>query len=143
MSQTLFSITWFLRAGCDAIFTGRSSLKDKTSGHGEISLYELTENSKDYKGTLALNCWNDLWFFKYSIFSPARHDATSAIAMSASIQKQSVTAKAHMLAGQPSGRRVHGWKMQEGKGNEIPADLHRACTVCTESKTKAPISEEI
>jgi len=24
-SQTLFPITWFLRAGCDAIFTGRSS----------------------------------------------------------------------------------------------------------------------
>jgi len=64
LSQTLFPITWFLRAGCDAIFTGQSSLKDKTSGHGEISLYELTENSKDFKGTLALNCWNDLWFFK-------------------------------------------------------------------------------
>jgi len=63
MSQTLFPITWFMRAGCDAVFTGRSSLKDKSSGHGEISLYELTEKSKDYKGTLALNCWNDLWFF--------------------------------------------------------------------------------
>jgi len=73
MSQTQFPIIWFLRAGCDAIFTGRSSLKDKTSGHGEISLYELTENSKNYKGMLALNCWNDLWFFKYSISSPARH----------------------------------------------------------------------
>jgi len=35
-----------------------------SSGHGEISPYELTENSKDYKGTLALNCWNDLWFCK-------------------------------------------------------------------------------
>jgi len=137
MSQTLFPITWFLRAGCDAIFTGRSSLKDKMSGHGEISLYELTENSKDYKGTLALNCWNDLWFFKYSIFSPARHDAASAIAMSASIQKQSATAKAHVLAGHASGRRVHGWKMQEGKGNEVLADLHCSCTICTESKTEA------
>jgi len=63
MSQTLFPIAWFLRAGCDVIFTGRSSLKDKTSEHGEISLYyysELTENSKDYKGMSALNCWNDL-----------------------------------------------------------------------------------
>ena len=75
------------------IFTERSSLKDKTSGHQETSLYELTENSKDYKDTLALNCWNNLWVFKYLIFSPARHDAASAIAMSASIQKQSVTAK--------------------------------------------------
>jgi len=89
MSQTLFPITWFMRAGCDAVFTGRSSLEDKSSGHGEISLYELTAKSKDYKGTLAPNCWNDLWFFKLSIFSPARHDAASAIAMSASIQKQS------------------------------------------------------
>jgi len=138
MSQTLFPITWFLRAGCEAMFTGRSSLKDKTSGHGEISLYELTENSKDYKGTLALNCWNDLWFFKYSIFSPTRHDAASAIAMSASIQKQSATANAHVLAGHASGRRVHGWKMQEGKGNEVLADLHCACTICTESQTESP-----
>ena len=91
MSQTLFPITWFLRAGCDAVFTGRSSSEDKSSGHGKISLYELTEKSKDYKGTLALNCWNDLWFFKYSIFSPVRHDAASAITMSASIQKYSAT----------------------------------------------------
>jgi len=27
MSQTLFPLTWFLQAGCEAIFTGRSSLK--------------------------------------------------------------------------------------------------------------------
>jgi len=60
MSHTLFPITWFMRAGCDAVFTGRSSLKDKSSGHGEISPYELTEKSKDCRGTLALNCWNDL-----------------------------------------------------------------------------------
>jgi len=138
MSQTLFSITWFLRAGCDAIFTGRSSLKDKTSGHDEILLYKLTENSKNYKGTLALICWNDLWFFKYSIFPPARHDATSTIAMSASIQKQSVTAKAHVLAGHASGRRVHSCRKQEGKGKEVLADLHCSCTICTESKTEAP-----
>jgi len=32
ISQTLLCITWCLRAGCDAIFTGRSLLKDKTSG---------------------------------------------------------------------------------------------------------------
>jgi len=107
MSQTLFFITWFMLAGCDAVFTGRSSLKNKSSGHGEISLYELKEKSKGYKGMLALNCWNDLWFFKYSIFSPARHDAASAIAISASIQKQSATAKAHVLAGHTSRRRVH------------------------------------
>jgi len=123
---------------CDAIFTGRSSVKYKMSGHGEISLYELTENSKNYKGTLALNCWNDLWVFIYSIFSPARHDAASAIVMPASIQKQSATAKAHVLAGHASGRRVHGWKMEEGKGNEVLADLHCACTICTESTTEAP-----
>ena len=43
MSQTLFPITWFMRAGCDAVFTGRCILKDKLSGHGQISLYELTE----------------------------------------------------------------------------------------------------
>ena len=43
MSQTLFPITWSMRAGCDAVFTGRSSLEDKSSGHGAISLYELTE----------------------------------------------------------------------------------------------------
>ena len=49
ISQTLFPITWIMRAGCDAVFTGRSSLKDKSSGHGEISLYELTEKSKNYK----------------------------------------------------------------------------------------------
>jgi len=36
MSQTLFPITRFLRAGCDAIFTGRLSFKDKMSGHGDI-----------------------------------------------------------------------------------------------------------
>jgi len=36
MSQTLFPITWFMRAGCGVVFTGRSSLKDKSSGHGEI-----------------------------------------------------------------------------------------------------------
>jgi len=67
------------------------------------------------------------------------HDAASAIAMSASIQKQSATAKAHVLAGHAaaSGRRVHGWKMQEGKGNEVLADLHCACTICTEPKTEA------
>jgi len=104
MSQTLFPITWFLRAGCDAIFTGRSSLKDKTSGHREILLNELTENSKDCKGPLALKCWNDLLGFKYSIFSPVRHDAASAIGMSASIQKQSATAKAHVLAGHAQSR---------------------------------------
>jgi len=28
--------------------------------------------------------------------------------------------------------------MQEGKGNEVLADLHCACTICTESKTEAP-----
>jgi len=56
MSQTLFPVTWFLRAGCDAVFTGPSSLQDKSPGHGEISLYELTEKSKDYKSVLALNC---------------------------------------------------------------------------------------
>jgi len=66
-----------------------------------------------------------------------RHDAASAIAMSASIQKQSATAKAHVLAGHASGRRVHGRKMQEGKGNEVLADLHCACTICTESKTES------
>jgi len=87
MLQTFSPVTWFQRAGRDAIFTGRSSLKDKTSGYGEIVLYELTENSKEYKGTLVLSCLNDLWFFKYSIFSPARHNAASAIAVSASIQK--------------------------------------------------------
>jgi len=129
MSQTLFPITWFLRAGCDAIFTRRSSLKGKTSGHAEISLYELTQNLTDYKGTLALNYWNDLWFLKYSIFSLARHDAASAIAMSASFQKQSATAKAHALSGHASGCRVHGWKMQEGKGKQVLADLHCACTI--------------
>jgi len=87
---------------------------------------------------LALNCWNDLWVLKYSIFSPARHDAASAIAMSASIQKQSATAKAHVLARHASGRRAHGWKMQEGKGNEVLADLHCTCNIDTESKTEAP-----
>jgi len=30
MLQTLFPITWFLRAGCDVIFTGSLSLKDKS-----------------------------------------------------------------------------------------------------------------
>ena len=48
MSQTLLCITWFLRAGCDAILTG-SLLKDKTSGHAEISHYELTEITNDYR----------------------------------------------------------------------------------------------
>jgi len=127
-----------MRAGCDAVFTGRSSFEDKSSGHGEISLYELTEKSKDYKGTLALNCWNDLWVFKYSIFLPARHDTASAIAMSVSIQKQTAGTKAHVLAGHASGRRAHSWKMQEGKGNEVLVDLHCSCTICTESKTEAP-----
>ena len=28
--------------------------------------------------------------------------------------------------------------MQEGKGNEVLADLHSACTICTESKAEAP-----
>ena len=60
LTQTLFPITWFLRAGCDASFIGRSSLKDPTIGHGAIRLNELQENSKDYKGDLALSCWNDL-----------------------------------------------------------------------------------
>jgi len=32
MSQTLFPITWFMRAGCDAVFTGRSSLEDTFFG---------------------------------------------------------------------------------------------------------------
>jgi len=125
-----------MRAGCDTVFTGWSLLEDKSSGHGEISLYELTGKSKDYKGTLALNCWNDLWFFEYSISSPARHDTASAIAMSVLIQKQSATAKAHMLAGHASGRRLDSWKMQEGNGNEVLADLHCPCTICTESKPK-------
>jgi len=58
--------------------------------------------------------------------------------MSALIQKQSATAKAHVLAGHASGRRVHRWKMQEAKGNEVLADLHCSCTICTESKTEAP-----
>ena len=75
MSQTLFSITWFLRAGCNAIFTGRSSLNEKTSGHGEISLQS-----------------------------------------SRKIQK---TTKVHYLY-------------------VVLADLHCACTICTESKTEAP-----
>ena len=139
--QILFPITWFLRAGCDVMFTGRSSLQDKTLGHGKIALCELTENSKEYKRTLVLSCWNDLWFFKYLIFSPARHDVASAIAMSASIQKHSATAKAHVLGRHASGRRVHGWKMQEGNGNEILADLQCVCTICAESKIKAHLRE--
>jgi len=28
--------------------------------------------------------------------------------------------------------------MQEGKGNEVLADLHCSCTICTESKPEAP-----
>ena len=28
--------------------------------------------------------------------------------------------------------------MQEGKRNEVLADLHCACTMCTDSKTRAP-----
>jgi len=58
--------------------------------------------------------------------------------MFASIQRQSATAKAHVLAGHASGCRVHSWKMQEGKGNEVLADLHCSCTICTESKTETP-----
>jgi len=69
---------------------------------------------------------------------PVRHDATSAIAMSASIQKQSATAKAYVLAEHASGCRVHSWKMQEGKWNEVLADLYCACIICTESKTNVP-----
>jgi len=58
--------------------------------------------------------------------------------MSASIQKHFATAEAHVLAGHAPGRRVHSWKMQEGKGNEVLADLHCSCTISTESKTEAP-----
>ena len=120
------------------MFIGRSSLQDKTPGHGEIKLCELKEHSKDYRGKLSLYCWNDLWFFKYSLFSPIQHNDASAVAMSASIQKQNATAKAHVLAGHASGRRVHGWKMQEGHGSDILSDLHCTCTICAESKTEAP-----
>jgi len=32
--------------------------------------------------------------------------------------------------------------MQDGKGNEVLADLHCTCTICTESKTEAPSQRE-
>jgi len=50
MLQTLFPITLFLWAGYDVIFTGRSSLKNKTSGQGRIALYELTTIPKITEG---------------------------------------------------------------------------------------------
>jgi len=76
--------------------------------------------------------------FKYSIFLLACHDAASLIPTSVYIQKQSATAKARVLGVHASGRRLHGWKMQEGNGNEILVDLHCVCAICTESKTEAP-----
>ena len=72
------------------------------------------------------------------MFSPARNDAASAVAMSASVSKRCATARAHITARYASGRRVHGWKTQEGNGSDIFSELHCTCTICTESKTESP-----
>jgi len=138
LTQTLFPISWFLQAGCDAVFKGRSSMTERGAGHGEIESFELHETSKTSKVTLALNCYNDLWFFKYSIFTLVHDHASAVAALSGSTSKHTATIRAHMVAGHASGRRAHGWKKMEGKGDDIFPDLPCTCTICAESKTEPP-----
>jgi len=53
------------------------------------------------------------------------------------MKKQTAKAKAHELVGHASGRRVHGWKMQEENKHEMLADLHCVCTICAGSRLQA------
>lgn len=137
LSYNLFPASFFTRRGCDVFFHGRRSHTDNSqAGTGEILLHELTPDSRKYVGNVALKSWNDLWFFNYTIFNPAKDVAMAASQLNAT--KLSNTIKAHVTCAHCSGRRVHGAFKHAGRGDEIFSDLPCQCPICAATKSELP-----
>jgi hypothetical protein len=85
LAVDLMLVAFFTRRGCNVIFRGRDGSEDPSpAGEAEIKLYEFVgPRACQYKGSIMLQYWHNLWFFTYTMYHPIR-DHIVSVAMHAS-----------------------------------------------------------
>ena len=122
------------------LFEGRTSLNDPSDGITQVTVCELTSDSKIKLGHLKLITWQNLTFFPYKLMDTVRSSITHVCAHSATIfpghDKTSMTTKFHVVFGHASPRRTR--TLLKYHGTEISSELPCVCQICASVKSSAP-----
>ena len=136
----LFPVKWLQKLGHSVLFDGRTSLHDPSEGITQVTICELTPDSKITLGYLKLITWQNLTFFPYKLIDTVRSSTTSMCAHSANIfpgnDKISRTTKFHVVFGHASPHRTR--ILLKYHGTELSPELPCVCQICASVKSSAP-----